>query len=112
MNDAIKNLIDQFTTRADEIENAIAPTGCSVVASHNWIVVDKFGAMTFELTPEGKKKRAVCNGHGSAHKVNRFTREDALRLAKACDARAVFWKDAASEELESLRTQIDKLNSL
>ena len=112
MNDAIKNLIDQFTTRADEIERAIAPTGCAVVASHNWIVVDDFGAMTFELTPEGKKKRAVCNGHGSAHKVNRFTSEDAQRLARACDARAVFWKDAAKEELDSLRAHIAKFNTL
>jgi len=112
MTNDLKDLSDRFTTRANEVERASAPTSCSIIASHNWVVVDDFGPMTFTLTPEGKKHRAVCTGYDSAHKVNRFTREDAQRLAKACDARAVFWKDAATEELESLRAQIAKLNSL
>jgi hypothetical protein len=112
MTNTLNDLIERFTARANEIERAITPTGCSTVTSHNWIVVDDFGALTFELTPEGKKKRAVCTGHSSAHKVNRFTCEDAQRLAKACDARAVFWEYAATEELESLRAQVAELNTL
>ena len=75
--------------------------------------MDEFGALKFNLTPlKGKKNRAVCIGHGSAHKVNRFTREDAQRLAKACGARALFWEDAAKGELESLRAKIAELNPL
>lgn len=112
MKNTLNDLIERFTTRANEIERAVAATGCSTVASHNWIVVDDFGALKFKLTPEGKKKRAVCTGHSGAHKVNRFTREDAQRLAKACDARAVFWEEAAKEELESLRAHLAKFNTL
>lgn len=104
-------LIADFRTRADEIERILAPTACATVASHNWIVVDDFGPMTFKVTAEGKAHRATCDGHGSAHKVNRFTREDAERLALACKARVAFWADAAREEAETLRCHIATLEA-
>ena len=104
-------LIADFRTRADEIDRLLAPNGCNTIALHNWIVIDDFGPLTFTLRPEGKKHRATCSGHGSAHKVNRFTREDAQRLAIACNARAVFWADAAREEAATLRQHIATLEA-
>jgi hypothetical protein len=105
-------LIANFCSRADEIDRLLAPTGCTTISSHNWIVIDDFGPLTFTLTPEGGKHRATCTGHGSAHKVNRFTREDAERLAAACKARAAFWTDAAREEAATLRSHIAALEAL
>lgn len=105
-------LIADFRSRTDEIDRLLAPTGCATIASHNWIVIDDFGPLTFTLTPEGKKHRATCTGHGRAHKVNRFTREDAERLARACNARAEFWADAAREEAATLRSHIATLEAL
>ena len=105
-------LIADFRSRADEIDCLLAPTGCATIAAHNWIVIDDFGPLTFTLTPEGKKHRATCTGHGSAHKVNRFTREDAEHLARACNARPAFWADAAREEATTLRSHIATLEAL
>lgn len=105
-------LIADFRSRADEIDYLLTPTGCTTISSHNWIVIDDFGPLTFTLTPEGGKHRATCTGHGSAHKVNRFTREDADRLAAACNARAAFWADAAREEAATLRGHIATLEVL
>ena len=102
-------LIADFRAAAEEIEARIAPSACATIASHNWIVIDDFGPLTFTLTPEDKKHRATCTGHGRAHKVNRFTREDAERLARACNARAAFWADAALEEAATLRSHIATL---
>jgi hypothetical protein len=107
----IATLIADFRATAEEIEAHLAPSACATIASHNWIVVDNFGPLTFTLTPEGGKHRATCTGHGSAHKVNRFTREDAERLAAACDARAAFWADAAREEAATLRSHIATLEA-
>ena len=104
-------LIADFRTRADEIDRLLTPTGCATIASHNWIIIDDFGPLTFTLTPEGKKHRAICTGHGSAHKVNRFTHEDAERLATACNARTAFWADAAREEATTLRQHIATLEA-
>ena len=104
-------LIADFRTRADEIDRLLTPTGCATIASHNWIIIDDFGPLTFTLTPEGKKHRAICTGHGSAHKVNRFTRQDAERLAVACNARSAFWADAARKEAAKLRSHIATLEA-
>ena len=105
-------LIADFRAAAEEIEARLAPSACATVASHNWIVIDDFGPLTFTVTPEGKKHRATCTGHGRAHRVNRFTREDAERLAAACSARAAFWADAAREEAATLRNHITTLEAL
>lgn len=105
-------LIADFRSRADEIDRLLAPTGCATIAAQNWIVIDDFGPLTFTLTPEGGKHRATCTGHGSAHKVNRFTREDADRLAAACNARAAFWADVAREEAATLRGYTATLEAL
>lgn len=104
-------LITEFRTRAEEIERLLAPKACVTIASHTWIVLDDFGPMTFIVTPEGAQHRATCTGHGSAHKVNRFTRDDAERLARACNARAAFWADAARDEAETLRRHIAMLET-
>jgi hypothetical protein len=105
-------LIADFRTSAEEIESLLAPSACATIASHNWIVIDDFGPLKFELTREGTATRATCTGHGRAHKVNRFNREDAERLAAACDARAFFWADAAREEAATLRRHITTLEAL
>ena len=105
-------LIADFRANADEIEARLAPSACAMIASHNWIVVDDFGPLTFTLTPEGKKHRATCTGHGGVQKVNRFTKADAERLAAACNARAAFWADAAREEAATLRRHIATLEAL
>ncbi|WCE71565.1 hypothetical protein PL336_06975 [Sulfitobacter faviae] len=104
-------LIADFCIRVDEIDRLLAPTSCATIASHNWIVIDDFGPLTFTLRPVGQKHRATCSGHGSAHKVNRFTREDAEHLATACNARAVLWVDAAREEATTLRQHIATLEA-
>lgn len=104
-------LITDFRAALAEIEAILAPSGCATIAAQNWIVVDDFGPMTFTLTPEGKRHRATCTGHGRAHRVNRFTRDDAERLARACDARAVFWRDAAEAEAATLRGHIATLEA-
>lgn len=104
-------LIADFRSRADEIDRLLAPTGCATIAAQNWIVIDDFGPLTFTLTPEGGKHRATCTSHGCAHKVNRFTREDAERLAAACNARAACWADAAREEAAKLRSHIAALDA-
>ena len=112
MTDATATLIADFRSAAEEIEARLAPSACAMIASHNWIVIDDFGPLKFELTPEDGKHRATCTGHGSAHKVNRFTREDAELLAAACNARAAFWADAALEEAAALRSHIAMLEAL
>ena len=112
MSNATATLMADFRSAAEEIEARLAPSACATIASHNWIVIDDFGPLTFTLTPEGGKHRATCTGHGSAHKVNRFTREDAERLAAACNARAAFWADAACEEAATLRNLIAALQAL
>lgn len=112
MTNLTATLIADFRSAAEEIEALLAPSACAMIASHNWIVVDDFGPMTFALTPEGGKHRATCTGHGSAHKVNRFTKPDAERLAHACNARAEFWADAAREEATALRSHIATLESI
>ena len=112
MSNATATLIADFRNAAEEIEARLAPSACATIASHNWVVIDDFGPMTFTLAPEGTKHRATCTGHGSAHKVNRFTRQDAERLAAACNARAAFWTDAAREEAATLRSHIATLEAL
>lgn len=111
MTNPTATLIADFRTAADEIEARLAPSACGTIASHNWIVIDDFGPLTFTLTPEAKKHRATCTGLGRAHKVNRFTREDAEHLARACNARAAFWADAAREEAATLRSHIATLEA-
>jgi hypothetical protein len=111
MSTSTDTLIADFRAAAEEIEARLAPSACAVIASHNWIVIDEFGPLTFTVTPEGKKHRATCTGHGRAHRVNRFTREDAERLAAACSARAAFWADAAREEAVTLRSHIVTLEA-
>lgn len=111
MTDATATLIADFRAAAEEIEARLAPSACATIASHNWIIIDDFGPLTFALTPEGGKHRATCRGHGSAHKVNRFTKADAERLAAACNARAAFWADAAREEAAALRSHIATLEA-
>lgn len=105
-------LIAEFRAATDEIETRLAPSACATIASHNWIVLDEFGPLTFTLTPEGKTHRATCTGHGRAHKVNRFTRNDAERLARACNARAAFWADAARKEAATLCRHIATLEAV
>ena len=105
-------LIADFRAAADEIEARLAPSACAMIASHSWIVIDEFGPLSFTLTPDGKKHRATCTGHGRAHRVNRFTREDAERLAGACNARAAFWADAARAEAATLRRHIATLEAV
>ena len=105
-------LIADFRAAAEEIEARLAPSACATIASHNWIVLDEFGPLTFTLTPEGKATLATCTGHGRAHKVNRFTKADAEHLARACNARAAFWADAACEEAATLRRHIATLEAL
>lgn len=112
MTNPTATLIADFRAAADEIEARIAPSACATIASHNWIVIDDFGPLTFTLAPEGKKHRATCTGHGRAHKVNRFTKADAERLAAACNARAAFWADAARDEAATLRRHIATLEAL
>jgi hypothetical protein len=104
-------LIANFRAAAAEIESLLAPSACATIAAQNWIVLDDFGALTFTLSPEGKKHRATCTGHGRAHKVNRFTKADAERLARACNARAAFWRDAARAEAATLRRHIATLEA-
>jgi hypothetical protein len=112
MTNPTATLIADFRAAAEEIEARIAPSACATIASHNWIVIDDFGPLTFTLTPEGGKHRATCTGHGSAHKVNRFTKVDAERLAAVCNARAAFWADAAREEATTLRSHIATLEAV
>ena len=112
MTDTTAKLIADFRTAAEEIEARLAPSACATIASHNWIVIDDFGPLTFTLTPEGGKHRATCTGHGSAHRVNRFIKADAERLAAACNARAAFWADASREEAATLRSHIATLEAL
>lgn len=112
MRNPTATLIAGFRAVAEEIEARLAPSACATIASHNWIVINDFGALTFALAPEGKKHRAACTGHGRAHKVNRFTKADAEHLARACNARAAFWADAAREEAATLRSHIATLEAL
>ncbi|WP_412508159.1 hypothetical protein [Roseovarius sp. SYSU LYC5161] len=105
------NLIAEFRATADEIETLLAPSACTTIAAQNWIVIDDFGPLTFTVAPEGDTHRATCTGHGRAHRVNRFTRADAQRLADACNARAAFWADAAREEAATLRRHIATLEA-
>jgi hypothetical protein len=111
MTNPANTLIAEFRAAAEEIERILAPSACAMIASHNWIVIDDFGPLTFTLTPESKTHRATCTGHGRAHKVNRFIREDAEQLARACNARAAFWADAAREEATTLRQHIATLDA-
>jgi len=104
-------LIADFRATADEIETLLAPSACAIVTAQTWIVIDDFGPLIFTVAPEGDKHRATCTGHGRAHRVNRFKRADAERLAAACNARAAFWADAAREEAATLRRHIATLEA-
>ena len=112
MTNATATLIADFRAAAEEIEARLAPSACATIASHNWIVIDDFGPLTFTLAPEGKEHRATCTGHGRAHKVNRFAKADAERLAAACNARAAFWADVARDQAATLRRHIATLEAL
>ena len=112
LTNATTTLIADFRAAAEEIEARFAPSACATIASHNWIVIDDFGPLTFTLAPQGGKHRATCTGHGRAHKVNRFTKADAEHLARVCNARAAFWADAAREEAATLRRHIATLEAL
>ncbi len=112
MTNPTATLIADFRTAAEEIEARLTPSACATIASHNWIVIDDFGPLTFTLAPEGTKHRATCTGHGRAHEVNRFTKADAEHLARACNARAAFWADAARDEAATLRRHIATLEAL
>jgi len=112
MTNSTATLIADFRAAAEEIEARLAPGACATIASHNWIIIDDFGPLTFALAPEGDKHRATCTGHGRAHKVNRFMQQDAEHLARACNARAAFWADAAREEAATLRRHIATLEAL
>jgi hypothetical protein len=111
MNTPAANLIADFRATAGEIDTALAPSACTTLAAQSWIVIDDFGPLSFTVTPEGDTHRATCTGHGRAHRVNRFTRADAQRLADACNARAAFWADAAREEAATLRRHIATLEA-
>jgi len=111
MTDTTATLIAEFRAAADEIDACLAPGACAIITAHNWIVIDDFGPLTFTLSPEGGKHRATCTGHGHAHKVNRFTKYDAEQLARACNARAAFWTDAARAEAATLRRHIATLEA-
>jgi hypothetical protein len=111
MTNPTATLIAEFRATVEEIEARLAPGACAIITAHNWIVIGDFGPLTFTLAPEGKKHRATCTGHGHAHKVNRFTKYDAEQLARACDARAAFWTDAAREEAATLRRHIATLEA-
>jgi hypothetical protein len=111
MTNPANTLIAEFRAAADEIETLLAPSACAIVAAQNWIVIDDFAPLTFTVTTEGDTHRATCTGHGRAHRVNRFTRADAQRLAEACNARAAFWADAAREEAATLRRHIATLEA-
>ena len=111
MTNATATLIAEFRAAADESEARLAPGPCATIAAQSWIVIDDFGPLSFTLTPEDGKHRATCTGHGRAHKVNRFSRADAERLARACNARAAFWADAAREEAATLRRHIATLEA-
>ena len=81
MSTSTDTLIADFRATAEEIEARLAPSGCTVIASHNWIVIDDFGPLTFTVTPEGKKHRAA------------------------------FWADAARKEAATLRRHIATLEA-
>lgn len=105
------SLIADFRAAAEEIERLLVPSACAALAAHAWIVLDDFGPLTFTLMREGETHRATCTGHGRAHKVNRFTQHDAERLARACNARAAVWADAARAEAATLRRHIAALEA-
>ncbi len=111
MTNPADTLIADFRVTAEEIETALVPSACAIIAAQSWIVIDDFAPLTFTVTPEGTTHRATCTGHGRAHKVNRFTQHDAQRLAEACSARAAFWADAARDEAATLRHHIALLEA-
>jgi hypothetical protein len=105
------DLVKAFTAAAEELEAAIAPTpGCTMVSSHNWIVLDPYGQpCQFDVQHfGGKTRKATVIGKGMPHKVNRWEREAAAAIAAQIgDCSIAFWKDAAAAKAAEYRELID-----
>lgn len=105
------DLIKTFTTAAEELEAAIAPTpGCATVSSHNWIVLDLYGQpCQFDVEHlGGKTRKATVIGKGMPHKVNRWEREAAAAIAEQIgDCSIALWQDAAASKAVEYRELID-----
>lgn len=90
--------------RAKELEAAAAPSAhCSTIEGQSWIVWAPFGACAFDVKPEGGKFRATCTGYTKAEKANRFSRNDAEKLADACNGEAMHWRDAYRKDAAECR---------
>lgn len=111
---AAAEIIATFRATVQEIEATLAPKGFATLTSHNWIVIDEYElALDFTVTPEGRgQHRATVTGKRSAHKVSRFTQDNAETLAAALNGRAVLWMDAARKEAEQLRQHIATIEAL
>lgn len=109
----LTTLIDNFATRVDEINAILDREARSpMIVGQAWIVTNAYGIpIKFEVKPEGKQYRATSVGSGKVESVNRFTREDALKLAVAVGGASIHWKDALEQQRDDLEQQIQDLTS-
>ena len=110
----IETLIEDNNAATARIERALEMSK-NTLASHGWIVTfpgDITCAYQFDVVdhPDLKGRKMAVNPRiGSPDRVNRFTKEDAQRVAADCRSGngealvAVHWIDAAEAQLESLR---------
>lgn len=103
-----------FRATALELRTAAAPNkGFAMICAENFVVVTDFGALRFstERNAEGKLV-ATSTGFGLPHLTNRFAREDAETLAKVCNGRAMFWRDACNEAAAEYERMADMFEGL
>ena len=108
METTLANTIERHEEVVEQLEYALKISKNTLV-SHGWIVVypdDISRAYSFDVVPHETEKgryRATNPTPGNAHKVNRFTKQDAHTVASNCrdgngnSLQAIFWKDAAEE---------------
>lgn len=105
------DIIKTFTEAAEELEAAIAPThGCTVISSHNWIVLDPYGQpCKFDVQRLGGKTcKATVIGKGMPHKVSRWEKKAAEEIAAQLgDCSIALWQDVTAQKAAEYRGMIE-----
>lgn len=104
------DIIKTFIEAAEELEAAIAPTtGCTVISSHNWIVLDPYGQpCKFDVQRIGGKTcKATVIGKGMPHKVSRWEKKAAEKIAAQLgDCSIAHWQDVTAKKAAEFRDMI------
>ena len=108
-------MISDFQTRIANLDRIVNP-GCSIIESHGWIVCYPNSTTSYAFDVVDQK--ATNPRVQACEKVNRFTREDAERVAASCTDKngsplvARHYRDVCAEELPIIRDLVSKIQEV